>query len=66
MAKISDEYAQEHLEVQTKNLKWFHDRLKIGSLFGGEETTVAYGTNVLVQIISCLQKVLVNIQGVYL
>ena len=44
MAKISDEYAPEHLEVQTKNLKWFHDRLKnYGSLFIGEETTVAYG-----------------------
>ena len=44
MAKISDEYAPEHLEVQTKNLKWFHERLKnYGSLFIGEETTVAYG-----------------------
>ena len=44
MATISDEYAPEHLEVQTKNLKWFHDRLKnYGSLFIGEETTVAYG-----------------------
>ena len=44
MAKISDEYAPEHLEVQAKNLKWFHDRLKnYGSLFIGEETTVAYG-----------------------
>ena len=44
MVKISDEYAPEHLEVQTKNLKWFHDRLKnYGSLFIGEETTVAYG-----------------------
>ena len=29
MVKISDEYAPEHLEVQTKNLKWFHDNLKI-------------------------------------
>ena len=44
MAKISDEYAPEHLEVQTKNNKWFHERLKnYGSLFIGEETTVAYG-----------------------
>ena len=44
MAKISDEYAPEHLEIQTKNLQWFHDRLKnYGSLFIGEETTVAYG-----------------------
>ncbi len=44
MANISDEYAPEHLEVQTKNLDWFHKRLKnYGSLFIGEETTVAYG-----------------------
>ena len=29
---------------QTENLKWFHKRLKnYGSLFIGEETTVAYG-----------------------
>ncbi len=32
------------MEVQTKNLQWYHDRLKnYGSLFIGEETTVAYG-----------------------
>jgi len=44
MAIISDKYAPEHLEVQTKNLDWFHERLKnYGSLFVGEETTVAYG-----------------------
>jgi len=44
MAKISDEYAPEHLEIQTKNLDWFQKRLKnYGSLFIGEETTVAYG-----------------------
>ena len=44
MASISDEYAPEHLEVQTKKDKWFHERLKnYGSLFIGEETTVAYG-----------------------
>ncbi len=44
MVEISDEYAPEHLEVQTKNLKWFHENLKnYGSLFIGEETTVAYG-----------------------
>ena len=44
MATISDEYAPEHLEIQTKNLDWFHKRLKnYGSLFIGEETTVAYG-----------------------
>ena len=44
MVKVSDDYAPEHLELQTKNLKWFHERLKnYGSLFIGEETTVAYG-----------------------
>ena len=44
VATISDEYAPEHLEVQTENLEWFHKRLKnYGSLFIGEETTVAYG-----------------------
>jgi sulfopropanediol 3-dehydrogenase len=44
IASISDDYAPEHLEVQTKNLEWFHNRLKnYGSLFVGEETTVAYG-----------------------
>ncbi len=44
MVMISDKYAPEHLEVQTENLKWFHNNLKnYGSLFIGEETTVAYG-----------------------
>ena len=44
LVKVSDDYAPEHLELQTKNLKWFHERLKnYGSLFIGEETTVAYG-----------------------
>ena len=37
-------FVPEHLEIQTKNLEWFHKRLKnYGSLFIGEETTVAYG-----------------------
>ena len=44
MVKISDQYAPEHLEVQTQNLEWFHKHLtNYGSLFVGEETTVAYG-----------------------
>ena len=44
IATVSDEYAPEHLEVQTQNLDWYHKRLKnYGSLFIGEETTVAYG-----------------------
>jgi sulfopropanediol 3-dehydrogenase len=44
MAKISDEYAPEHVEVQAENLDWWLKKLKnYGSLFLGEETTVAYG-----------------------
>jgi sulfopropanediol 3-dehydrogenase len=42
--RISDEYAPEHLEVQTANLDWYLSRLRnYGSLFLGEETTVAFG-----------------------
>ena len=42
--QVSDEYAPEHLEVQAENLDWWLDKLKnYGSLFLGEETTVAYG-----------------------
>ena len=44
MAKISDQYAAEHLEVHAENLDWWLKRLRnYGSLFLGEETTVAYG-----------------------
>jgi len=44
MAAISDRYAPEHLEVHAENLDWWLKRLKnYGSLFLGEETTVAYG-----------------------
>ena len=44
MAGVSDEYAAEHLQVHTGSDNWFTDRLKnYGSLFVGEETTVAYG-----------------------
>ncbi|MCP5368843.1 MAG: histidinol dehydrogenase [Hyphomicrobiales bacterium] len=43
-ASVSDDYAPEHLEVQAANLDWYVDRLKnYGSLFVGEETTVAFG-----------------------
>jgi len=42
-ARVADEYAPEHLEVQTKNLDWYLGRLRnYGSLFLGEEATVAY------------------------
>ena len=44
LCKISDQYAPEHLEVQAENLDWWLKKLKnYGSLFLGEETTVAYG-----------------------
>ena len=41
---LSDNYAPEHLEVQADNLHWWLANLSnYGSLFLGEETTVAYG-----------------------
>ena len=44
MASVSDKYAAEHLEVHAQKLDWWLKRLKnYGSLFLGEETTVAYG-----------------------
>ena len=46
MASTSDEYAPEHLTVQANDLDWWLSRLKCyGSLFLGEETTVAFGDN---------------------
>jgi sulfopropanediol 3-dehydrogenase len=43
-ARISDDYAPEHLEVHARDLDWWLARLtNYGSLFLGEETTVAYG-----------------------
>lgn len=43
-ACVSDEYAPEHLEVHCENLDWYLGRLRnYGSLFLGEQTTVAYG-----------------------
>ncbi len=44
MAATSDAYAPEHLTVQADDLEWWLDRLSCyGSLFLGEETTVAFG-----------------------
>ena len=44
MAATSDVYAPEHLTVQAADLPWWLDRLRnYGSLFLGEETTVAFG-----------------------
>ena len=44
MAATSDDYAPEHLTVQAEDLDWWLGRLSCyGSLFLGEETTVAFG-----------------------
>ena len=44
LARVADDYAPEHLHVQAADPGWFLDRLRCyGSLFLGEETTVAYG-----------------------
>lgn len=43
-AALSDRYACEHLEVQCEDLPWWRERLvNYGSLFLGEESTVAFG-----------------------
>jgi sulfopropanediol 3-dehydrogenase len=43
-AAASDRYAPEHLEVHARELDWWLKKLTCyGSLFLGEETTVAYG-----------------------
>jgi len=43
-ARASDRYAAEHLEVHAKDLDWWLAKLTCyGSLFLGEETTVAFG-----------------------
>jgi sulfopropanediol 3-dehydrogenase len=44
VAAVSDQYASEHLEVHARDLDWWLATLTCyGSLFLGEETTVAYG-----------------------
>jgi sulfopropanediol 3-dehydrogenase len=44
VAALSDRYASEHLEVHAHDLDWWLQNLTCyGSLFLGEETTVAYG-----------------------
>ncbi len=44
IAQASDRYAPEHLEVHARDLDWWLARLTCyGSLFLGEETTVAFG-----------------------
>jgi sulfopropanediol 3-dehydrogenase len=44
LVAVSDRYASEHLEVHCSDLDWWLDNLaNYGSLFLGEETTVAFG-----------------------
>jgi sulfopropanediol 3-dehydrogenase len=49
--RVSDDYAPEHLEIQTRDAAWYQERLRnYGSAFIGPEATVAYsdksiGTN---------------------
>jgi len=44
LAQVADSIAPEHLHVQAADLDWFLGRLQCyGSLFLGEETTVAFG-----------------------
>ncbi|KAI3603812.1 putative histidinol dehydrogenase (plasmid) [Cupriavidus necator H850] len=44
VVEVSDRYASEHLEVHTEDLDWWLANLTCyGSLFLGEETTVAFG-----------------------
>ena len=41
---LSDDWAPEHLEIHVEDTDYYHTRLRnYGSLFIGEETTVAYG-----------------------
>lgn len=42
--ELSDRYAPEHLELHVRNVDYYFENLRnYGSLFIGEETTVAYG-----------------------
>lgn len=44
IVEVSDRYASEHLEVHARDLDWWLENLTCyGSLFLGEETTVAFG-----------------------
>jgi sulfopropanediol 3-dehydrogenase len=44
MVRVADQYAPEHLHVQARDLDWWLKNLRCyGSLFLGEETTVAFG-----------------------
>ncbi len=43
-ARLSDEYAPEHLQIQVEDTGWYEEALRnYGTLFVGPTTTVAYG-----------------------
>lgn len=47
-ARVADEYAPEHLEIQTRDPSWFLGRLRnYGTLLLGEEATVVYSDKVV-------------------
>ena len=47
VVQVANDYASEHLQVQAEDLDWWLENLaSYGSLFLGEETTVAYGDKV--------------------
>ena len=47
LVEVSDRHASEHLEVHASDLDWWLENLRnYGSLFLGEETTVAFGDKV--------------------
>jgi sulfopropanediol 3-dehydrogenase len=52
--RLSDDYAPEHLELHVREPGLFTENLTCyGSLFVGEETTVAYGTRRSAPTTSC-------------
>jgi sulfopropanediol 3-dehydrogenase len=48
MLQVADEIASEHVQVMTRNPRWFRDNMRnYGALFLGPETNVAYGDKVI-------------------
>ncbi|HWL80835.1 MAG TPA: histidinol dehydrogenase [Roseomonas sp.] len=48
MLQVADDIASEHVQVMTKNPRWFRDNMRnYGALFLGPETNVAYGDKVI-------------------
>ena len=59
VVEISDRYASEHLEVHARDLDWWLGNLTCyGSLFLGEETTVAFGDKASGPTMCCRPKAL--------